>query len=322
MLKSREMNRSNPSWSGLARLHQEHRSKRSLGRALGDGYLYQNNPLFQAVRDQTLSLRYSYVLGDLFGYFGFPEVALMEIYRHKKIPYLDNAARFVELASTPVGKCRIPSFTMPAANHVFHESAHAIANAEFFRGGGPLLANSREGLFAILLVEAFANSVETMASIYNVSGECEFFLDVNSFIFTARPVRESLWAMIDAAGFKSAMKYLCLAFLMSNFLFKRLDRRDLLELMDCAGIRGPMAKGQLSSAGIVAKRALALNPQFRLRTTATYLKLLGFKGSIEKICGFDPLIYFRKNPAVEEPLDRVIAHLGLTERLYSRPHAL
>ena len=204
--------------TALLRAHDQYAASGSLPKVLGDGYLYSKSPIFERVRDAALSRGYRFVESesDLWhDYQAMPLLSLATILSDKNIPYFDNVTVLRKLHKQK------PEIELPARllyevlrrNYVFHESCHCVAYSIVERETSILdQFHSKKERFVVsaFLQEAFANSMERLATAIAASKTYAFFMNMNNYM-RHEPEKQEFWQ--QALSTFSFTRLFALAFL-------------------------------------------------------------------------------------------------------------
>lgn len=280
----------------LMRAHRQFRPRGFLPGNLGDGYLLAFNPVYRAVREAALGrgLRFSPRRGRFErDYYAFPLMSLDDAIDARRLPYHENF-RWLELLEK-----RAPgAFTLPDLkagelqfNYLFHESAHYVAHRELF--GARSLEKEKKSartLLAIMLGEAFANSVECLASAFAEGEIGGFFLDANCHFRANEKEMRLLHGAAARFGWEATARLLLAGFLYANYLVERLAPAEIRRVAEFAGVPA----GALAAR--VARIGSELDEKFRTVTTPLHLRKTGFAASaIPRFLRADPLAQLLKD---------------------------
>jgi hypothetical protein len=267
------------------------------------------NPIYRNIRKEafTRGVRFSWKGHE--AYYAFPLIALDNVIDSRVVPFRPNFRWLEVLEREAPGAFTIKDLKRGELqfNYLFHESAHLIAHSEFFGKCSPKrLPKSRNTLLGIMIGEAFANVVECLSSAI-VEGEIgSYFLDANCHFRASEKDLKALMSGAARWGWPKTAKVLMGAFLYSNFLFERLNRREVARIAEFAGLSSQSRIKSLVQVG------LALNEKFRTTTTPFHLRKLGFGRELPKLFSVDPLHLllkpeFRKSREAAERLAEIAA---------------
>src|SRR5262249_41019790 len=123
--------------------HARCRHSTSLGRVLGDGYLYTKNHVFRAVRDAVIERGFSFTPDDFCDYRGFRLGALPAILEHRAIPFLDTHGAFERLERQLPGSFLVARIPIATGNYLLHEGSHCVADGILPATDGYQIASGR-----------------------------------------------------------------------------------------------------------------------------------------------------------------------------------
>lgn len=280
-------------------LHEHDRStfKESLKNNLGDGYLLEHNPVYRAVRIAALRARFSFSDERFHDYDVLPLTQLPRILKSKVIPYIDNVRALREIEGVSPGSFTLAEVPALRANRIFHESAHAAAHtilSKYIRDKGK---NDLERAFRILLQEAFANAVESLANVYANNRVHNEFLYKNSYIMEKPTTRKTIGESISALGVELTFVVLVFSFLYANFLQTKKAKKEFPALLKLLTVNAsPKAASKLKK---VFSTGLDLDPEFTMFTNRFCLKLAGLKVTPDKLTNTSLLNWFKDSSYVE-----------------------
>lgn len=266
-------------------VHRLFRPRGSLPANLGDGFLCTWNPVFRSVRRAYLAQGFRFTTRDFCGYYAFPLMALDHLLDRGLIPYRENFAWLERLERSAPGLFTLTELKRGELqfNYLFHESAHALAHRAFFgRRRAASLPKTPAALHRILLGEAFANTVECLASSLAEGEIGAWFLDANCHFRSTKGEAALIRRLGRRRGFLPVARALLAGFLYANFLF---DRLGPAEKKRVAGYSGLPVKEAASLAAIGTE----LCERFRTTTTQLHLLKLGFPPRLGAMLRFDPV---------------------------------
>ncbi|MGZ3704288.1 MAG: hypothetical protein ACXVC4_21030 [Bdellovibrionota bacterium] len=268
----------------LAHLITAHRQFRShVPENIGDGFLYEFNPVFRSVRDEARARGVRFTHHDYCDYFAYPLMCIDDVIDARRIPYRKNF-RWLEILEKRGFNLDDLKKGELQYNYLFHESAHLIAHDEFFgRKSLARMPKNASTLLAIMLGEAFANTVECLASAFSEGEIGSFFLDANCHFRASEREVKLLRSALGRYGAETTARVLIAAFLYSNYLVERLTPAELGRVRRFAGLQ---ANAPIDS---LAKIGLQLNEKFRSVTTPLHLRKCGFGEDLPRLFAADPL---------------------------------
>jgi hypothetical protein len=287
--------------------HKKYRPRHTLPGNLGDGYLLEHNPVYRAVREESIGAGFRFSPKRFHDYDVLPLTQLPRILKSRTIPYRDNVRPLVEVERRAPGALDWDQIPKLRPNHVFHESAHALARTITRRHlGRP--RGERELALQLLLEESFANAVESLANVYAESPLHNEFLYKNSYIMEKPAIREKIRKALAAHPVETALKTLILSFLHANFVQTHDASRAWSRIKPLLPAKG------LAVLRPVFRIGFDLDPRFTLFTNAFCLRLEGIKTELLDLLDFDFVEYFVKRDAHSRALDQLsLAIIAWTE---------
>lgn len=264
---------------------------------LGDGYLLAHSPVCRRLRANVLALGWELSNRDEHGSLGWPLASLRAMLAKRQLPYKDNVRALRRELKEATGHLTLDDLltVVPTGNRLAHESAHAIAFQSLFGGRAKDLEftpglsrrTRRDRILRSHLCESFANACDMYAQIEPVRGAGELFVTCGLYRRLAPDSSQAWRRLRDAWGDADTMALSIVAFLHANFLYKRTraaHRRRALALLGLRAGRGSVLEQAVAK---MFERALELNPQFRLQTTAVYFRHMGLKLDLFRALDFD-----------------------------------
>lgn len=235
--------------------------------------MLEHNPIYRAIRLQTLKDGFQYQISTDTDYLALPLSQLENMLKQKKIFYSDNVSTLLKIEShIPQSTVWDEVYDNLKRNFVFHESCHAVARTRFVEVFGSLSGDQR--LIQALIEESFANTCELLGISFVEDVTHEIFYEFNSYIFIYE-VKPLIAELQNKIGFEKLFKMVWLTYLHSNFLFNRLDDKNYKRLVAylqwSVGVEPDVTK-KLKS---LLRVAFELNPRFKEVTTAFYLRYAG-----------------------------------------------
>lgn len=254
----------------------------ALADAFGDRYLYRYNAIFANIRNAAIDRGYVFSAEDSplwRDYQALSLLALPRILQSRTIPYFNTSASFRRLLDAHPGLRLPPAFLMMNVkrNYAFHESAHCIAHSILQRMETDLRAlapaDGHRFVLESILAESFANTVETLASVFrHMPVSDNIFFPLNSY-FSWNQKREGILARGAAeCGLPLRFALLFLAYFEANLASDppadpTFDR--IAGAANCPADAGGIARDII---GI----GFGLYAGFRESTTPAYFELLGY----------------------------------------------
>jgi hypothetical protein len=278
----------------------------------GDSFLYRNNLIHRNVRKKVISMGATFAIDQSGHYFSAPLLMLSRIVGTKNIPFFPTGAVLRDLCLKNISiKLEDLKFLGLTKNYVTHESAHIIFDEEHQKHEANLSTES-ERVLAILLGESFANTVETLAYLFDCGSKLEtYFIEQNYYHRKYKTdylnAASNLRNLTKGALLPSAILF---GFLVSNFGYFRAESsqiRSILKVLDLLGFETP-SENQFSHFSYVVMNS-TLNMNFTFGTTQLYMNILGFQGTLEEITDFCPFKILLEKPASRSLLATTIQNL-------------
>ena len=275
----------------LLRLHDESVQEIGLTSSLGDNYLLSKNPLFKKIRLDSKKLGYSYTTDDFCFYNVLPYASLPQILMHKKIPYFDNVTVLREIEKLHPNKFTCAELIKVKSNYALHESSHCLADFYLSALSFDSLSIPEEGKKALKLVmaESFANSVESLANVFNATAEARLFYDLNSYMSHTKKVNTALQQSIDQIGLEQTFQLMYVSYLYSNILTPEVSTKLFHQILDLVLKDKADVKIAMNSAAIrrMFNHAFELSLDFRVQTTGFFCAFSGLNTPLEKLFNFN-----------------------------------
>jgi hypothetical protein len=274
----------------IIELHDSATPAQGLRLCLGDGYLLQNNPVCCRIREHVLRNDYTFChsTGQAVAVLNSVRLlALPTILRLKTIPYRDNVTGLRHLSSAGLLKHNrldaLRPFTERAS--ILHESAHCVAK-EIVGDGVELQPTrcSKKHLLRTLVAEAFAITVEFVASILATTPADRFFVSMNSTYIATRRERAAARALMRRAGSAHLSAVMLFGFLAANFLRDKWMVTAFEQSMELLGQR-PVKSLRASKELFCG--AVRLSLRFRTQTASFYFRALNARRKYAKMIDFD-----------------------------------
>lgn len=273
---------------------------------LGDGYLLAKNRIFRNVRSATAK-NYRFTQKLFKGESSFKLSFLNEYHLHKRIPYLDNVTRLVQISKINNSISLSAEFRMFEKNYLLHESAHGMARLML-----PKVSNKsfKRKFMSALLEESFANTAEVCSFIFSDSPLHSYFLRHNSYSEGKMHVLKNK-TMIKNQKFLNL--YFCtvfMSFMYANYLFEKptisIFKRSLKvsrAILDEDSFHSPKEILELERGFLLG---FQLDPTFRLVTTELYAKISGYKTPLSGLTSFDFLHEIAKDKELQSQIRNLI----------------
>jgi hypothetical protein len=292
--------------------HHANHEPRSLKGNIGDGFLYRFNPIFRGLRDNAIDLKAKYVQDDPFDYFQAPLLALGDILRSRRIPYVDNLRVLEKVEKRRPGLFKMNEVVGLKANYLIHESAHFIADRVLAkkRLTDTGLAPSRQQALKGLLAESLANSADVFGHLGVDSHVHAAFYDLNSYMPFNQWDKKLLKDGIRLLGPEAAVKIVFLSYLLANHLQKTLPITACKQMLSLAGSKLPPGPRTRKRVLDLCRMGLTLSTYFRLGTISFYFKYeFGIEESIFKLLSVDVMNLMDRSNSLQESMAELCAVL-------------
>ncbi len=264
----------------LLRIDDKFDSHAALPLALGDRYLYATSHIFMRIRDTVTEMGYRFVReesGIWHAYQALPLLSLRDIIETKQIPYFDNVTTVRDVVKHQPGiefPLRFLLSTLKK-NYLLHESSHCVACGLLQqRGNGLSHFGSEQERFVVttVLSEAFANTMERLATSVAGAKSQALFLAMNSYMDYRNDRRELLSQALDKVGIDAMFRLIFLTYWRSNLQTVQLPPETMDAIIDrsCRGV--VVAEGDRKALHELMNREFSLNIGFREDTSATYFR--------------------------------------------------
>ncbi|MFZ3229803.1 MAG: hypothetical protein WA160_06335 [Pseudobdellovibrio sp.] len=275
----------------LLKLHDENLTKNGLEYSLGDSFLYQHNEIFKNIRNHFLKLGFTYTDKDFCHYTVLPYASLATILEEKKVPYFDNVTVLKEIEKSHPGRFKCDDLIRVKPNYTLHESTHCIVD-HFFKNieiTDKSLSEESKKAFKLIMAEAFANSVESIANLPNNSIEQRLFYEVNSYAIHTKKVNQTLQQATDLIGPKLVFHLVYFSYLHSNCLFSEPNAKAFNIILELIIKDSALLKKAMDSQSVrrLYNHAFELSLDFRLQTTSFYCAFSGINTDIQKLLNID-----------------------------------
>jgi len=286
---------------------------------LGDRYLCRHNPLFGATRARCLSLGYQFSQsGEIWqDYIACPLLCLQTIIQQRVIPYIDNVStlrRFLAVNAADFAASARFVIQILTPNHVMHESAHCIADDALRSngyGGGEDL-DKRGWVMRALMAEAYANTIERIASIFARNATHLFYLSLNSYLRPELEERDRLVRAADELGVETLLRATYLAYVVHNMACRPVAEAEMRMIASVVTDQGQSGR----AAGLLvelAGRELALSQGFLEKTTPAWFRFMGAEAAYTALrtqaVTVDWLETIHYHPAVSELVRTALARM-------------
>jgi hypothetical protein len=271
----------------LIEAHDKNKSATTLTENLGDGALFVNNNVFNAIRTEAVKAGCRFTTNDDHGYFAWALTSLPRILETKVIPYRRTYDAVSELEKTRPGffSTKHTEEVELQANVVLHESAHCIA-AEIWEKHLPTLTKLSVPHRIVLqyaVAEAFANTTELAAMSCAKTPVEQWLLSLNSY-WAHIPKLPKMWNILEQArGVEFPTRWLMMCFLSAN-----LQRNELPHTLRADLLKGEKPNRDIQAAlDFLAHEAFSLNIDFRRNTFELFFASLGLEPNAATLSRFD-----------------------------------
>lgn len=257
-------------------------SGNALAGAAGDGFLYRRNLMFARIRDLAIHFGYRFACDDTplwRDYQGLPLLTLHRILGGMIIPYFDNGNVLTRLMEGDPEVALPPQFIVSNVkhNHAFHESAHCVAHTVIRHHGdvlAPACRSHREHLVLVsILVESFANTVETLGAAEDASVSHAVFYALNSYMSSNLKRKKLLERSQDELGSVMTFLLVYLSYVESNFATENANDATYARVRETLGAFDV----EESLLREMVDIGFGLSQGFREKTTPVYFRLLGYE---------------------------------------------
>lgn len=277
----------------ISRLLEQHQkfANQGLPTSFGDGYLMQHNRFYQAIRKASENFGFSFSNKRNEFYEVFPLLQLEDLLEKKVLFYVDNVGVFTQLS--PV---QLESLTWDdlegnlKKNYVFHEASHAVIRTVTTRHWGPVaqpgasLDSQRDYVLRMLLEESCANTCELLGVAETSDAVHRILYEMNSYVCEFES-RTYLKKALDEIGVPGVSRFMVLAYLHSNFLREGFTDKDVVLMLELAGL-SQLEPKQIKALRALGKVVFNLSERFRYQTTSFHLRLAGVHTPLEELVDF------------------------------------
>ena len=289
-----------------------------LGRNLGDGYLYNHNPIFRNIREhsQRLGVTFSDRPG-IFDYQTCANLAFQEILQNRTVPYLNNVQPLLRMSKL---NPRLPANRMLEIkkNNILHESAHLVSHATL---GGKLpkrpSKNARD-LFILksLLSEAYACACETVGQTFALNDLHTWMYRQNTNVYGCdRPDYQSLLSLLNQKfGLRFCFKLSVLSFLCWNFFYLSFKKDDLEKVLPVLGVKRKISATEQKKLLEYCDFHFHIHGWFRKQVAEFYFSCCGLAEPLAELLQFDFLSYLLPGGNLNQKFEKLVdVALGTNE---------
>lgn len=290
----------------LLKQHDQH--TKTLPLSLGDGYLYQHNPVFKNIRDHFLKLKGQFTTEDFCHYHVFPYASLPQILKAKKVPYSDNVTVLREIEKLHPKRFTCAELIKVKSNYTLHESSHCVADHYLEKiVNGQYLNNIKlqpdsKKAFRFIMAESFANAVESIANVYNVEPEQRLFYELNSYVTHSKKINSSLQQSVDLIGPLQTFSLIYISYLYSNCLLPEPSAKQFQQILEFVVPEISLQKKAHDSASLrkLFSHGFELSLDFRLQTTGFFCVYSGINTALDKLLKIDVLEILKNSNCVQD----------------------
>lgn len=277
--------------------HHHDQHAKTLPHSLGDGYLYQHNTVFKNIRDHFIKLKGQFTTEDFCHYHVFPYASLPQILKANKVPYSDNVTVLREIEKLHPKRFTCAELIKVKSNYTLHESSHCVADfyLEKITSGQYLskinLQPDSKKAFRFIMAESFANSVESIANVYNTQPEQRLFYELNSYVTHSKKINSSLQQTVDLIGPRQTFALIYISYLYSNCLLSEPSAKQFQQILEVIITDTQLRKKAGDSASLrkLFSHGFELSLDFRLQTTGFFCTYSGINTPLEKLFKIDVL---------------------------------
>lgn len=289
-------------------LHDEAYTPQGIKLSLGDSYLYKKNPVFKNIRDEFYKAGFTYTDKDFCHYAVLPYASLNAILKEKKVPYFDNVTVLKEIEAKHPGRFTCNDIIKVKPNYTLHESSHCVVD-HFLKDvhlNDTTLPAEGKLAFKLVMAEAFANTVETLANLSNDSVEQRLFYELGSYAIHTKKVNQMLQQATDVLGPKLTFHLVYISYLYSNCLFPEPNNKAVNYILDLLIPDETTRKKAMDSQSVrkLFNHAFELSLDFRVQTTGFYCAFSGLKTDINQLLNIDINSVYIKTPHIKNLLKR------------------
>ena len=266
--------------ASLVAIDAECNATNGISGVIGDRYLYCHNPIFRRIRDTAIHAGCSFSAADsrlLRNYLSLPLFSLGEILEKRTIPYLENTLTLQEIlrqnADIAVPVQLLLRNLRP--NYLLHEASHFVGEQEIRNETWEFCESSRQRfVITSIVVEAFANTIERLASSDNCALIHAIFFHLNSYM-DYDPAR---WTIANQGlrvfGLHAAFRLAFLSYLLANISDDKVTTATADRIVDLVWER-PLCQDERKLLLQLLGSGYRINPRFRDETSRAYFRWHG-----------------------------------------------
>jgi len=267
----------------LLRMDEEFPHELALSDCVGDSYLYANNAIYRKIRNLVLDLGFtpsSQISEMWLDYNAFSLLTLTDILESRVLPYCSNKGTLQRMARRSPqwrpGALLVRSFRH---NYLLHESAHCIAYDHLQKNGFESSTwRSRETyVLLLLLCEAYANTMERLASIHALLPMDKLLFSLNSWVNPGDSSLQFLSPAVRALGWSEAFSVCMITFFLLNIHSGDLPQSASRALMlsFCGSEEVTDARSAVVNMLVTDCSVSGLSKTFRSETTPAFFQYIG-----------------------------------------------
>lgn len=294
-------------------LHDAHQSVSSLKPSLGDGYLVQNNWIYQNVRQAYLSAGGSFTTEDFCNYVVLPYAALPKIIAARKIPYFDNVSVLKEIEIQRPLHFYASDLVRIHPNHTLHESSHCLADiwlaltlTEKHSKKLSHMSADQMKAFRLMMAESFANAIESFGNLPNSTPESRYFYELNSYVTHSKKIQDLLRECSQDYGNWFTFQVLYISYLYSNCLQSEVGTKTVVKIAQAVNKSSKLPTSESKPASLLKlfNHAFDLSLEFRTQTADFYCRLMGIKSTIPQVLHVDILEILEQTTLIQDFLSK------------------
>lgn len=301
----------------LLAIDAECTEKNALNGVIGDRYLYCHNAIFRRIRDTAILAGCDFSAADsclLRSYLSFPLFSLGNILAQHTIPYLENALALEELLRRN-GEIALPvRFLLKNVrpNYLLHEASHFVGEQETKDEAWEFCESPRQRfVIASIVVEAFANTIERLASSNDCALIHAIFFRLNSYM-DYEPAR---WTVANRGlktfGPHAAYRLAFLSYLFSNVSDAMPTPAIVDRIIELIWER-PLCQDERELVVRLIGLGYRINSQFRDETSRAYFRWYGCESEFADLQADFLIMNDRVSEAILRTMTR-LSHIVLPE---------
>jgi len=295
-----------PKLQQFLKLHDESEASHGIKNSLGDSFLYRHNYIFKNIRDCFFKLGFTFTDKDFCHYTVMPYASLKSILKEKKVPYFDNVTVLKEIEQQYPRKFNCHDIVKVKPNYILHESSHCIVESflKDLQLSTNQLSTESQKAFKLVMAEAFANTVESLANLPNDTVEKRLFFELNSYAIHTKKVNQNIQQTYDLLGPTLIFHLVYVSYLFSNCLFPEPNTKVYQTILELLIPDVSVRKKAFDSQAVrkTFNHAFELSQDFRIQTTSFYLAYSGINGDLFKVLQVDIVELMKKTLFIQNLL--------------------